>query len=300
MSVTTGSGSHLRERDLLRYMDRQMERAALRRARGHLAHCAACAARLEALERRAAEVSAWLGELPSQAPRPEQRDAALAALRRARYRPPVVPPGVRTLLQAAAIVLLLVGASVGTAPGRNFIGDTVERLSGPQPGPVAARVLEWLGRDPGARLALERATASAPAAHAEAEQEDGAFARGPADAPTAGASAPVTFNPRGSYVVVQFDSYQSAGAAVIRIGDVPQATAQVTAGMRSEQILPLADGIRVRNARGSAAQYLITVPGQYRYVRVRIAGGEEMILTATPARQEWIWTVSLRERAAGD
>jgi hypothetical protein len=300
MSGTTGSGSHLRERDLLRYMDRQMERAALRRARSHLAHCADCAARLEVLERRAGEVSAWLGALPSQAPRPEQRDAALAALRRARYRPPVVPPGVRTLLQAAAIVLLLVGASVGTAPGRNFIGNTVERLSGPRPGPVAARVLEWLGRDPGPRVALERASASAPAAHAEAEQEDGAFARGPGDAPAAGASAPITFHPRGGSVVVQFDSYQAAGAAVIRIGEVPQATAQITAGMRTEQILPLADGIRVRNARGSAAQYLITVPGQYRYVRVRIAGGDEMLLTATPSKQEWIWTVNLRERAAAD
>lgn len=299
MSVTIGSRPHLGERDLLRYIDREMDRKSLRDARVHLTGCARCRARLDEAKRRAEEVSAWVGELRVEAPDPERRAAALAALRGARRRRAPIAPGARALLQAAAIVMLLVGATVGTAPGRSFIGDTVERFSGPRPGPVAARILGWLDREPPA-LALESVSARPPedAAGPAAETDAVVARRNPGM--SAGSAPPVPFEPRANFVIVEFDSFQRAGVAVIRIGEVQEATAQVTAGLRGERIVPLPDGVRVRNGRASGAHYAVTVPGHYRYVRVRIAGQDEILLRATRAKQEWIWTVSLTEERRGN
>ena len=46
MTMRIGLPTHLGEADLIRYMDHQMDRDGLRRARSHLAVCEGCNARL--------------------------------------------------------------------------------------------------------------------------------------------------------------------------------------------------------------------------------------------------------------
>ena len=77
MTMRIGLPTHLGEADLIRYMDHQMDRDGLRRARSHLAVCEGCNARLAELRQRSDAVSAWIGDLQVETPDPGKRALAL-------------------------------------------------------------------------------------------------------------------------------------------------------------------------------------------------------------------------------
>lgn len=301
MRTTIGSRPHLEDGDLVRYLDRELDREDTRLARAHLSTCAACAARLEAAERAAGGVRSWLNVLDEPAPA-GTREEALAAIQAARFRGRAAAPrwSGRPMLQAAAMVALLLTAAFGTPPGRAWVSGAVVAVSGDNPGPLAQRLLDMLGRE-GQVAAAPPAPAPVPAAPLPEADEVARPTRAPAAAraPTVapGTSAPVRFTSSGNYVLVRFDSRQRAGSATIWIRQTSEAVGQVVAGRRNESLQPTADGVRVRNGLPSRADYSITIPASYRFVRVRIADEPETVIAVSRAKRDWLWTISL---AAGD
>lgn len=300
MKPGIGSRSHLEDDDLVRYMDRQMDREEQRLARAHLFTCEPCMARLQARETESASVAGWLSAL-DQPPPPDRRAATLEAIQAARFRgyERTLWSG-RTLLQTAAAVALLLTLAFGTPPGRAWVGGAVHALSGDEPGPLARRLLEMLGREP-ARLAQAPAdtpsVAPPPAGARVASPKTVRPPRPQATAPAPGTSARVPFRPRANYVLIRFDTRQRAGTATVRVVREGDSWGQVVAGRRTETLEPMPDGLRVHNGLRSGADYVLEVPSVYRFIRVQIADEPETVIAVTQGKRDWLWTVSL---AAGD
>jgi hypothetical protein len=268
-----------------------MDRAGNRRTELHLSTCAECSARLQAMDARSRGVSAWLGELDAPVT-DEQRALAMAAVQRARFRARPFAAVSRPLAVAAMVALLLT-VTFGTPPGRAWVNGAVERLGRifpgeAQPAPAAAR-------QAGARAVVAD---SAPAA-AEAELPAAAVtttgvprgSRRPVLPP--GMSELVPFNPPGNYVLLRFDSRQRVGSAMLWSKDITSASGQVVAGRQAEQLAPTADGLRVHNAAGSRADYVIEVPKRYRYIRVQVGDEPETTYAVARSRHDWTLNVSL-------
>jgi hypothetical protein len=103
----------------------------------------------------------------------------------------------------------------------------------------------------------------------------------------------VPFNPGSNYVLIQVRSRQRAGGIIFTFRDTDQAVGQVVAGRRSESLEPRPDGLRVRNASSSRADYAITVPTRYRFLRVRIADEPEVRIPISRAQHEGMWNIGL-------
>jgi hypothetical protein len=295
MTLTLGSRPHhLEDGDLVRYVDRQMDRAGSRRAELHLTACAECAARLEAMQGRSRHVTAWLGELDAPVPDDEKRALAMAAVERARFRARPHAWASRPGLAAAAMVALLLTMAFGTPPGRAWVGQAVERLGGAFPGqaePEQPSAPAARGADAVTRPVSNPAAAEAepPAAPAVAPNRP----RRPVLPP--GMSEAVSFNPTGNYVLLKFDSRQRMGSATIWVKDIPGATGQVMAGRQSETLVPTSDGLLVRNTGTSRADYTVEIPTRYRFIRVQIGDEPETTIAVSRARRDWLWTVSLTD-----
>jgi anti-sigma factor RsiW len=296
MTLTLGSRPpHLEDVDLVRYMDRQMDRAGNRRAELHLTTCAECAARLQALRDRAHTLTSWLAELDVPPVSDERRALAMAAVQRARFRARPMAWTSRPALAAAAMVALLLTAAFGTAPGRAWVSGAAERLGVAFPGqapteaPAAAPAQVDLPPAPVESVVTEEAEPGEPAA----------TARPPARARRAvlppGMSEPVPFNPTSNYVLLKFDSRQRVGVATVWIRDIPRASAQVVAGRQAETLMPTGDGLQVRNTRGSRADYQVEIPTRYRFVRVQIGDEPEQVIPITRSRRDGLWSISLTD-----
>lgn len=298
MNLTLGSRpQHLEDGDLVRYMDRQLDRAGNRRVELHLTACAPCAARAEAMQARSQQVSAWLGDLDVPAPDDEKRALAMAAVERARFRARSHAWGGRPALAAAAMVALMLTMAFGTAPGRAWVSGAVERLAGVFPGQAEQEQAAVRATPPAAGSSV---AAAAPAADAEpaAPAPTAAARRSSRPVLPPGMSEVVAFNPAGNYVLLKFESRQRMGWATIRIRDIASASGQVVAGRRSETLVATSDGLLVRNASTSRADYSVEVPTRYRYVRVQIGDEPETMIAVSRARRDWLWTLSLSDGGA--
>jgi hypothetical protein len=306
MSVLTGS-RHLSDEDLLRYMDHQLDHEGTRLMGAHLRTCDDCSVRLEGWKHKAAAVHAALGALPEQAPEPNRRAVALAALDRTRVRAATRPAGLGWL-KAAAAVLLALGLGLVSEPGRALVAEGIVRAAGREPGTAAARLVEWLGQEQ--RLAsapAPEAAAAAPLATNVASDipsapQPAAPLRAEARAPARprikpGMSAPLRFTPDGPDVTLSFATVQSAGTATLWIRDVPHANVQAVSNYHGETLDPTPGGLEVANQASSRADYVITVPTRYRFIRVHVGDTPEVLIRITKSKQDWIWTINLQNSA---
>jgi hypothetical protein len=300
MTMRIGSSSHIGEADLIRYMDHQMDRDGLRRARTHLAVCSVCTERLAELQQRSSAVSAWIADLPADAPDPGKRALALATLERTRVRRSATGPlDRRVLLRAAAIVAVAFGGLMATRPGRATLADGIRRVAGDDlPGMLEPWVERW-DTDPLAAHAPAAAPTRVEMPHVHGEPAADAAPETPRAVVRSGSlprgmSPPVTFVPEGPDVTLAFESLQRQGAATVWFRDVPEATGQVVAGRRGETLQPNPQGLDIRNRSGSQADYVITVPARFRFLRVRVGDGPEMVIPIARAKKEWVWTITLQ------
>jgi hypothetical protein len=303
MNLLAGS-RHTSDEDLIRYMDHQLDRDALRRTAQHLRTCPECAGRLEELERASSSVSRLLGGLPVEMPDPNKRAVALAAMERARFRRSATGPIGTAWMRTAAGILLLLGLGFGTSPGRAWMAQAVVRIYGGEPSPIAARLVEWLGE--GERL-VDATPVPAPAKAASGEDSGGIGPLGASAAPVImmetepptppGSAPPVRFAPPGPDVELAFRSIQDGGSATLWIRDVSAANGQITSGLGGERLIPTADGLEVRNRRDSRADYVVTIPTRFRFVRVRVGDSPEVLIPISKSKREWIWTINLRTSA---
>jgi len=112
-----------------------------------------------------------------------------------------------------------------------------------------------------------------------------------------GAAPPVRFAPPGPDLTLVFRSIQEGGSATLLIRDVGGASGQVTAGFDGEALVPTANGLEVRNRPDSEAEYSITIPTRFRFIRLRVGEGREVVIPVYKSKREWVWTVSLRNSA---
>jgi hypothetical protein len=303
MSAMTGARTpHPGDADLLRWIDRQLDLEGSRRLRAHLSTCGDCTGRLDALRDRSRQVSAWIAEIPVQLPDASRRAVALAALERARTRRRMRVPGLGSaVLRIAAMVVLLLGATMSTGTGRSWLGDRVEQVVGPDPGPLGAAVLRVFGRGPeDVRLARAAGAKSlpAPATPSAAPRTTLAELRRAKGVVAPHVAAAVAFGPSsGREVVLVFENLQDRGGALLSIRDVGGASARITRGDHGEKLLATAEGLRVRNRPGSSAEYEIVVPNRIRVVRVRIAKRPDTVLRVRPSKRPWLWTIDLKPTA---
>jgi hypothetical protein len=273
-------------------MDHQMDRSRLRWAASHLEVCGECSARLQGMQSRAGAVSSWLGAL-DQPPGDERKALAMAAVERARFRSRGAGAwGDRRMLAVAATVALLLTVSFGTLPGRALMSAMAERLGLGSPEVVSTEQVQ-MQPVPARSSAPSAAEAEPPAAAADesAAPANAGRARRPGLPP--GMSAPVRFNPGGNYVLLQVDSRQRVGAIGIAVQETGEAVAQVVAGRTGETLEPTADGIRLRNTRSSRADYTITIPTRYRFIRIKIGDEPETTIPVSRASRAWLWNVNL-------
>ncbi|HYH79414.1 MAG TPA: hypothetical protein VEX86_06445 [Longimicrobium sp.] len=305
MTVLAGS-RHLGDDDLIRYMDHQLDREGQRLMGAHLRTCAGCTARLDELRRTSALASEWLSLLPAEMPDPGKRAVALAAVDRARFRRRGTGVLGSAWLKAAASVVLLVSVGMATEPMRAFVARGVVGLGGSEPGSAAARIAEWLGhRHEAPRPAAAPVTLQAPpeviyAPDTRTPAAAPARAERPAPEVKRGMSAPLQFMPAGPDVSLVFSSVQAVGTATIWLREVPGGNAQAVRNYRGEEMVPGPQGLEIRNRRGSTADYVITVPTRFRYVRVRVGDGPEVQIATTKSKQEWVWTIKLQSSALDD
>lgn len=295
MTLTLGSRpQHLEDADLVRYMDRQMDRAGNRRAELHLTTCAECAARLQAMRDRAHVLTGWLAELDVPPVSDERRALAMAAVQRARFRARPMAWASRPALAAAAMVALMLTAAFGTAPGRAWVSGAVERLGDVFPGDAPSESPAAAPAPADVPTPVESVTPEETA-----PGEPAATARPPARARRAvlppGMSEPMPFNPTSNYVLLKFDGRQRMGIATIWIRDIPRASAQVVAGRQAETLVPTGDGLQVRNSRGSRADYQVEIPTRYRFVRVQIGDEPEQVIAISRSRRDGLWNINLAD-----
>ena len=304
MSLKIGPRTHLGETDLLRYLDRQLDREALRRARHHLAQCPACATQLAEVERRSATVRAMIGELPVELPDPGRRAVVLAAMDRARVRGSASGPlNSGRVLRAASIAALALMGALSTQTGRAWVSDRVESVAGDKPGPLAGgllRLLNGSGDAPAAAPASVQPRAETPHMHGSPVPPQQRLETGSRNTLPPGATAPVKFTPSGPEVAVRFETLQRGGSATLWLRDVRDATAHITSGHRGERILASEGGVTVRNRPGSRAHYMLTVPVYFRMVRVQVGDGPETLIPVSKSKREWIWTINLQESAESE
>lgn len=296
MNLTAGSRPrHLEDGDLIAYMDHAMDRARLRWAAGHLEGCAECAARLSSMQSRASAVTSWLGGLDEPVA-DERRALAMAAVERARFRSRAQQGwGSRGMLAAAAMVAMLLTVAFGTPPGRAWVGFAAERLGFGSGSAEPAEAINPMPATPGQQASRPAAADSAALDRAEGEGAAPTAASRQARRPglPPGMSAPVRFNPSGNYVLLQVDSRQREGAVAIWVQDSNQAEGQIVAGRSRETLEPLGDGLRLRNNPSSRADYTVTVPTRYRFIRVKIGDEPETTIAVSRANRAWLWTVNL-------
>jgi len=302
MNLKTGPRSHFGEADLVRYMDRQLDREALRRARIHLEQCPACAERLADMRRRSDTVREMIALLPVELPDAGKRAVALAALERTRTRRSASGPLGSGFLRAAAIIAVILAAGLATRPGRALVTDAVREVAGDRPGPLAVRLLGILGEAPPAPQARPVARApgvstTTPGAPAAPEQRVAVPQRATTYPP--GVSAPVRFTPDGPEVVIRFESQQRAGEVTLWLRDVAEATIQITGNGRNEPIVATGEGLRVNNRPTSRANYSLTIPVHYRMVRVQVGGERPVVIPISKSKRNWIWTIKLQDEQQG-
>ncbi|HYW06141.1 MAG TPA: zf-HC2 domain-containing protein [Longimicrobium sp.] len=293
MNLKTGPRSHFGEADLVRYMDRQLDREALRRARTHLEQCPACAERLAEAQRRSDGVREMISLLPVELPHAGKRAIALAALERARTRRSASGPLGSGFLRAAAVVAAIVAAGVATRPGRALMSDAVHEVAGDRPGPLAARLLGLLGEAPPPSTPVARVP-SVPAPAPAPPRQTVAVPRRTTTYPP-GVSAPVRFASDGPEVVIRFENHQRAGEVTLWLRDVTEANMQITGNGRGESLVPIGDGLRVRNRPTSRANYTLTIPVHYRGVRVEVGSERWAVIPISKSKRNWIWTIKLQE-----
>jgi len=307
MSLSTGS-RHMGDDDLMRYIDHALDHEGMRLGGVHLRTCTDCTARMEALQRSSAAVHEWLSLIPAEHD-PARRAAAQSAMERARFRRGASGPLGAGWMKAAAAIVLMVGLGMATEPGRAFVANGIVRAAGRDPGPVATRMVEWLGQ----RRQLERGTLAVrgetralPPPLADAAPPTPAPATAGAPRPPhpelarvkPGTSAAARWRPEGPDVRITFASVQERGSASLWIReDATQATVQATRRYRGEELATSPSGLEVRNAESSRADYTIVIPARYRYIRVRVGDGPESAIPLSKGKQDWFWNIPLQSSA---
>lgn len=160
---------------------------------------------------------------------------------------------VRRLRIAAATALLLAGA--GVPPVRAWIVDSVRSI--------------WSRVAGAARPVARPDTAVAPAA------------------PGAGTMGSVTI-PVGDAFTLRVASRQAAGAITIETFEGPSASATVTGERDAAELVVLPDGLRIVNARGGSAGYLLRVPASIGRVTLLIGRETPRVFRPDSAGQRWV------------
>jgi hypothetical protein len=158
---------------------------------------------------------------------------------------------IRWLAAAAAVVLLALASSV--APVRAWILNRTQAL--------------WE-----AVVASEGATTTIPDTAHVVE-------------PT---TASVSFVPTTDVFILEVTARQVVGSLTVEIGDNDTATATIAGNGQNEELVVLPNGLRIVNAPGSVATYVVQLPAGLSQIEVALAGEPPVVLDRSGGRREWV------------
>lgn len=249
MSNPAAGPVHLDDSDLLALVDDEFTPMERDVRLAHVARCHDCAARLQTLRLRTANFSRLLTDvqLPDDFvfPRLPQPSTVI---------PITSLPPRRTWMhsawaRAAVIALVVIVPFATVAPLRAWV---MERWSD---------VREMLG-----------GTEAAPAPAAPAP-------RPAAPEPEPASGATVFFTPAPGQFVLDVSERQASGTLTLGRAEGSEGSAEVIGGA-TETPLVSESGIRILNTPGSTASYRVILPSSVARVRVRVAGGAPIEVTA--------------------
>ncbi|MGD2123959.1 MAG: hypothetical protein PVJ76_19565 [Gemmatimonadota bacterium] len=114
----------------------------------------------------------------------------------------------------------------------------------------------------------------------------------PAPAEVAGPST-VSFVPLGADLVVSVRDHQASGRLTVVVVEGTRASGEASGQETGIELLILPEGIEVRNAPGSTADYTVRVPRSLRTVRVRVGGREQAVLAPGEVGVGHAWVIEL-------
>jgi hypothetical protein len=256
-STGGGPAGHPSDADLLRLLDGEPPLSAMHDVTSHIRACATCSARADLLRDRRRRLGALLAATDAALPAPPTADELLARLEQRRSR----SPRARYTVRAAAAILMVGGVLAAQPAVRRWAGARWRAFSGASAADVARP------------------------------------ARVPATTPIAGgAGTTLAFEPGAGPFIVRFDHRPAAGTLTVVGDEGSRATAERVSGQNLD-LLIVPDGIRIRDAGGAAASYLLHVPRAVKRVIVRfddargteivvdVARGDRQVIGFAPGRQ---------------
>ena len=221
---------HVGDGALLAFIDGDIDRA----NRNHLVNCAACARRLDQLERAVGHVrfeltSVGVPNMNAAAMRARLLEAEASVRSRSM---PLRWSWTSLALRAAGILILITGIAWAT-PARHWLVERFGRTDSSKPKSVATK------------------SVVSPPEHS-------------------GAGMVVRFPAEASELVVRFAVRPSRGALELRATNDARVSAQISARAGGEEMLVLPGELRIVNSAASVADYLVTVPAHVAVVRVVI------------------------------
>jgi len=103
--------------------------------------------------------------------------------------------------------------------------------------------------------------------------------------PTAGA---VTFSPASGSFVLRVARTQAAGTLTVETTDRAVASAAVSGGRGSAELVVLPDGLRIVNDSGATASYVVRVPATIGRIAVGIGPAATRALVPSEPGQRWV------------
>ena len=247
-SVESLSGStpngHADEATLVRFVDRETlanEQSAV----AHVVACVECQARVSAIRRRRARLTAMLDATDSV---------------------PTVMPNVASILAEAE---RRVSANGGRSFGSRQRSSSALRFRRPTRRAVVASLVILSG----AALAAQPVTRwvkarwQRPAAGASALPNKASTADATASAAT------IAFVPVPGEFAIRFDAVPASGTVTVRADTGAKVTADISTGANDEGLFVLPDGLRIRNSASSVATYRVSLPPAVNRVRVHVGTG---------------------------
>lgn len=259
MTPQHARGDTLDEVLLMRYLHGELDVGADATVAAHVAECADCRARTDALERRLQRVGDALRAADFEMPPREDWRAVLDTVRESARNRPATRDTSRLRLAAGLLLAVSAAALLASSPLRAWIADRLDSIAG---GPHPAQQ-------------------AAPTAAATA----------PADAGPG--TATLVFQPDGAGVNITFDSAQEAGVLRVRFLEVDDGAHMMVTGGAAEPIAVRRSGIRVSNATASTASYDISVPRTVQRVTVRVSAHDALVITRPAAADTAVTTIDL-------
>lgn len=255
---------HLEDADLIRLRDGECDSSEEPALRAHLATCPKCQESAERLDRLVKGFLAMAGEIQAPAEIRFPVGGATGVPDRRASRRGLNAFFTLGSLRVAAIVAIVLGLALATAPARALVRSGWRTLAG------------LFERQP------VRQTSVLP--------EEQTVGEPLTDSDVQGLAKSASFVPRGEAFLISLAQRQTLGTISVTIDTVSRATVEVLGTDDSAELVVFDAGVRIHNEISSSSSYEFALPEVLRSIEVQVAGRTIAVLSPAelPIRTAWL------------